>query len=175
MHRTQCDQQPLTIWHKRFGHLNFTGLRRHLAHYNIRYTVNERVCNSCERAKATKHYNFTPKERAKRPYQFIQTGLVGPINPMRFRAERYFFTFTDDNTRITETYTRRRKSKWLKSLKVFYNLVRTCKGLDRPIERLRSDYSSELQSRKVDKWLTKQGITFEPSPLYSQKENGLSE
>lgn len=132
-------------------------------------------CDSCERAKATKHYNRTPRERAKRPYQFIHTDLVGPITPVGFGAQRYFFTFTDDHTRITETYTGRRKSEWLKSVKAFYNLVRTRTGLDQPIERLRSDYGSELQSRKVDKWLTNQGITFEPSAPYSQEENGVSE
>ena len=94
---------------------------------------------------------------------------------MGFEAERYFFTLTDDNTRITETYTGRRKSEWLKSLKAFYNFVRTYTGLDGLIERLRSDYGSELQSRKVDKWLTKQGMTFEPSAPYSQEGNRVSE
>lgn len=60
-------------------------------------------------------------------------------------------------------------------LKAFYNLARTRNKLDRPTERLRSDYGSELQSRKVDKRLTNQGIVFEPSAPYSQEENGVSE
>lgn len=174
IHQTWSVKLPLTIWHKQFGHLNFPALRKHLAHHNICYTNDEHICDSCKRAKATKHYNCTPQERAKRPYQFVYTDLVGPMTPLRFGAKSYFFTFSDDNTRITETYTGRQKSKWLKSLKAFYNLVCTCTGLDRPIERLRSDYESELQSRKVDKWLTKQEITFEPSAPYSQEENGVS-
>ncbi len=66
-------------------------------------------------------------------------------------------------------------SEELKSLKAFYNLVRTCKGLDRLIEKLRSDHGSKLQSRKVDKWLTKQGIIFEPSSPYSQEGNEVSD
>lgn len=133
------------------------------------------MCDSCERSKATKHYNRAPQQRAERAYQFIHTDLVGPITPISFGAEGYFFTFTDDYTRITGTYNAKRKSEWLKSLKEFHNLVRTRSGLDRPIQRLRSDYWSELQSREVDKWLTEQGITFEPSAPYSQEENGVSE
>ncbi len=175
IHQTQSDKLPLTVWHKQFGHLNFPALRKHLAHHNICYTNDECICNSCKRAKATKQYNCMPQERAKRPYQFVHMDLVGPITPVGFGAERYFFTFTDDHTRITETYTGRRKSEWLKSLKAFYNLVCIRTRLDRPIKRLQSDYGSELQSRKVDRWLTKQRITFEPSAPYSQEENGVSE
>ncbi len=155
IHLTQSNNLPLTVWHKRFGHLNFSALKKHLARHNIHYIKDERVCDSCERAKATKHYNRTPQDRAKRAYQFVYINLVGPITPIGFGAERYFFTFTDDHMRITETYTGKRKSEWLKSLKAFYNLVRTRTGLEQPIERLRSDYGSELQSRKVDEWLTK--------------------
>lgn len=91
-------------------------------------TSNGFVCDSCERAKATKHYNRSPQKRAKRPYQYIHTDLVGPITPITpigFRGERYFFTFTDNYTRVTETYTAKKKSKWLKCLKDFYNLART--------------------------------------------------
>lgn len=59
--------------------------------------------------------------------------------------------FTDDNTRITETYTRKRRNKWLKSLKTLYNFVHIYIGLDKSIKRCQSDYGSELLSRKIDK------------------------
>lgn len=72
--------------------------------------------------------------------------LVESITPVGFKAKRYFFMFIDDNIYITETYTRKLKSKWLKNLKVFYNLVCIRTGLDKPIKRLQSDYGSELQS-----------------------------
>lgn len=72
--------------------------------------------------------------------------------------------------------------RWLKTLPFdvkravsYYNLARTRTGRNRPVERRRSDYGTELQSRKVDKWLIKQGIVFEPSAPYSQEENGVSE
>ncbi len=111
VHQTQSDKLPLTIWHKRFGHLNFPALRKNLTQHKICYSNDDRVCNGCERGKATKHYNRTLQESAKRPYQLIHTDLVGPITPIRFGAERYFFMFTDDHTRIFETYTGKRKSE----------------------------------------------------------------
>lgn len=133
---TQNSKLALTVWHKCFGHLNFSALRKHLARHDIHYIEDESVCDSYEKAKATKHYNCTSQERAKRAYQFIHIDLFGPITPMGFGAERYFFMFTNDHTRITETYTGKWKSEWLISLKAFYNLVRTRTDLERPMERL---------------------------------------
>ena len=45
----------------------------------------------------------------------------------------------------------------------------------RPTECLRSDCGSELQSKRVWKWLSKEGIIFKLSAPYSQELNGLSE
>ncbi len=134
-----------------------------------------RVCNICQRPKATKIYNREPKKRPQQSCQFIHTDLVSLINPVGFAVERYFFTFTDDCTRYTETYTGSKKNNWLKCLKVFHSLYRTRSKQNHPIERLRSDYGSELQSHKADDWLEKEGIVFEASASYSQEQNGVSE
>ena len=128
----------------------------------------EIVYDSCQRAKATKIYNCEPQKRADYPYQFIHTHLVGLINPLGFGRERYFFIFTDDFTRHTETYTGIKKSDWFRCLKTFHNLAKTRSKKTRPTEYLRSDYGSELQSKQVDRWLAKEGIIFEPSAPYSQ-------
>lgn len=81
--RLDLAKQPLSTWHKRLGHLNLRSLRQYLKGLNIDYVNNSDnlVCDSCQRAKATKVYNCNPQEKAKRPYQFIHTDLVGPISP----------------------------------------------------------------------------------------------
>lgn len=107
--------------------------------------------------------------------EFVHTDLVGPIKPVAFAGERYFFTFTDDCTRMTETYTGTEKSDWLRCLKTYHSLCRTRSKEEHPIERLRSDYGSELQSHKANDWMQKEGITFETSAPYSQEQNGVSE
>ena len=83
----------------------------------------------------------------------MHTDLVGPINPVGFSGERYFFMFTDDATRMTDTYTGIKKSDWLKCLKAYHSLCKTRSKDDHPIERLRSDYESELQSHKANEWM----------------------
>ena len=167
----------LSTWHKRLGHINFPSLKTFLRRLGIAFNddSNGHLCDSCQRAKAAKVYNREPQKRAQRPYQFIHTDLVGPIKPVGFAGERYFFTFTDDCTRLTETYTGTKKSDWLKCLKTYHSLCRTRSKEEHPIERLRSDYGSELQSHQADDWMQKEGITFEPSAPYSQEQNDVSE
>lgn len=101
--------------------------------------------------------------------------MVRPVNPVGFLGKRYFFTFTDDATRMTDTYTGTKKSDWLKWLKAYHSLCRTCSKDNHPIERLRSDYGSELQSHKADEWIEKEGIIFELLASYSQEQNGVSQ
>lgn len=178
--KTSNSNKPLslTMWHKRLGHLNISSVKQHLNRLDIKYVDDYRdfeFCDSCQRAKAIKTYNQSPQKRAKRAYQYIHTDLVGPINPIGFRGEHYFFTFTNHFLRYIETYTGSNKSDWFKCLKAFHSLCKNRSKERRPVERLRSDYSSELQSKGVDEWLTKEGITFEPSAPYSQEQNGVCE
>ena len=93
---------------------------------------------------------------------------------MGFSGECYFFTFTNDCTRYTITYTGTKKSDWLNCLKTFHSLAKTRTKSKRPIKRICLDYNSELQSKKVQQWLSAEGIILEPSAPYSQEENGVS-
>lgn len=47
---------PLTTWHKRLGHLNLVALRKYLNKPGISFVDDgkDHVCDSCQRAKATK-------------------------------------------------------------------------------------------------------------------------
>ena len=76
---------------------------------------------------------------------------------------------------MTNTYTGTKKSDSLKSLKAYHSLCKTRSKNNHPIEQLRSDYGSELQSHKADEWIEKERITFELSAPYSQEQNGVSE
>lgn len=147
---------PLTTWHKRLGHLNLVVLRKYLNELGILFVDDgkDHVCDSCQRAKATKIYNLEPQERSQHPYQFIYTDLVGPITPTGFSGERYFFTFTDDCTRHTETYTGTKKRDWLQCLKAFHNngknpvrlWLRITKQKGRPMACTRRNHSRAIST-----------------------------
>lgn len=169
---------PLSTWHVRLGHLNIPGLRKYLKRLDISYDddiTESYYCHACELGKATKIYNRIPQERATENFQYIHTDMVGAIKPKGFLDEMYFFTFTCDKTRFTHVYTAKLKSEWLSHLQTYYSLAQNKTQKSKPIARLRTDFGSELRSTKVDEWMLKEGITFEPSAPYSQEQNGVSE
>ena len=53
--------------------------------------------------------------------------------------------------------------------------MQTISGKNWPVNVIRSDFGSELQSALVNQWMQEKGIEFEPSARYSQEQNGLSE
>lgn len=76
---------------------------------------------------------------------------------------------------MIETYKETKKSDFLKSLKIYHNLYRPRFKDKYSIEKLRWDYGLELQSHKTNKYMQKKWITFTPSALYCQEQNGISE
>ncbi len=70
MNQTIDNKLSLIRRYQRLGHLNFTSLRKHLAHHNIVFIDDTEgyVYNSCKKVTATKRYNQTPQQRATKPY-----------------------------------------------------------------------------------------------------------
>ncbi len=91
-----------------------------------------------------KTYNCEPQKKTNRLYQFINTNLVGSINSIDFSSTKYFFIFTNNATRMIEMYTKIKISDWLKCLKTYYSICYIKLKEAYPIERLKSDYESEL-------------------------------
>lgn len=118
---------PITTWYKRLGHTNFASLKGYLKRLGVSYIDDSEghICDSCQRAKATKFYNWELQKRSQQPYQFIYTNFVGSINLIGFLGKWYFFTFTDDCTKYMETYTGLKKSDWLRYIKIFHSLCCT--------------------------------------------------
>ena len=57
---------PIAICHKRLGHTNFASVRRYLKPLGVDSVddAEGHICDSCQRAKATKVYNHDPKKRS---------------------------------------------------------------------------------------------------------------
>lgn len=136
----------LFIWHKRLGHSNFFLLKTHLSLLNIKFNnnIDRYIYNSYLQAKVTKIYHQNPQKQWSKPYQFMHTNLVGAINFVGFLGKKYFFTFINSFTKITESYTKTKNSNWLNYLRIYHSLCKTKSKEDYPIERFKSDYKLEL-------------------------------
>ncbi len=146
-------KDELTLWNKQMEHIGVDALRKYLSRLGISYIddiATGSYCDTCQLAKATKQYNRIPRARPITKYSEIHTDLVGPITPYSFQGKKYLFIFTDGATRETKSYTGSEKKEWFLHLKAYYSQAQTILGKDRPVNIVRSDFGSELQSALVD-------------------------
>ena len=94
------------LWHCRYGHLNFKGLRT-LLHKNMvrglpMLKASSKVCDDCMVGK--QHREAMPKKSlwmASKKLQLVYAYICGPISPESNSGKRYVITFIDDYSRKT--------------------------------------------------------------------------
>ena len=132
-------------------------------------------CESCVYAKATR--KAIPKEaegnRAKAFGEEVHSDLWGPAPVETKGKKRYYITFTDDKTRLTNIYLLAKKNNAFESYKDYEAWCRT--QLDVPVKTLHSDQGGEYLGKEFVLHLnskgTKQKLTIHDTP----QQNGVAE
>jgi len=195
----------INMWHRRFAHLNHQDLRRLLESSGERITdldvepvtdpmdyeppitpvqpVNKlekprwetpRLCPTCVHTKQQQHVIRTKASRTSTPFELVHSDLCGPMKHSIGGAQ-YYIIYIDDCTRYTEVYFLITKTAEEISAKFqHYRAWVEAQGFH--IKRFRSDNGSGEYSNSVFLGLLgEKGITFEPSPPYTQHKNGTAE
>ena len=92
------------LWHQRFGHLHFGGLKELVKKGMVRdLPSSEYESSFCEGCVLGKHvrqpFQKQAGYRAKGILETIHSDICGPITPESFSGKRYFITFIDDYSR----------------------------------------------------------------------------
>jgi transposase InsO family protein len=173
-----CVEDMTWLWHLRFGHLNFGGLRQ-LSNKRMVKNIphidhSDKLCEGCVLGKHPR--NFFPKEtsyRAKKVLELVRIDICGPITPNSLGKHRYFIIFIDDFSRRTWVYFLKEKSETFfvfKKFKVFIeNLSGEC------IKTLRSDRGGEFTSKEFINFCEQKGIRRFLTAPYSPQQNGVTE
>jgi hypothetical protein len=97
-------QNPSVLWHRRFGHLSYKGLRtlqwRHMVHGLPTFSAPTITCTDCLNGK--QHREVMPKHskwRANQKLELIHADICGPISPESNSGKRYILCFIDDFSR----------------------------------------------------------------------------
>jgi transposase InsO family protein len=149
-----CIEDMTWLWHLRFGHLNFGGLKQ-LSNKRMVKNIphidhSDKLCEGCVLGKHPR--NSFPKEssyRAKKVLELVHTDICGPITPNSLGKHRYFITFIDDFSRRT----------WVYFLKEF----------------VRSDRDGEFTSKEFVNFCEQKGIRRFLTTPYSPQQNGVAE
>jgi transposase InsO family protein len=170
-------KEPWTVlaWHHRRGHINPVALRKHLPD-NIKFNPNmdKLVCDICSETKQKAKIVCTPQSRATTPFELIHSDICGPIKSS-IGGAYYYLIYIDDFTRYVYIYFLATKTSAEIIIKFeHYNALVKKQG--HRIKRFRCDHGTSEYANKVF-WsiLGQNGISFKPSPPYTQHKNGVSE
>ncbi|CAN1222821.1 Retrovirus-related Pol polyprotein from transposon TNT 1-94 [Linum grandiflorum] len=173
-----CVTEDNWLWHLRFGHLNFGGLKllgqKKMVHGLPIINHPEQLCEGCLVGKQFR--TSFPKEslsRAKAPLELVHTDRCGPITPTSLGKNKYFLLFIDDYSRKTWVYFLKEKSETFEAFKKFKALVEKESG--RYIKALRSDRGGEYMSDNFRRFCEEHGIRRFLSVPRSPQQNGVVE
>ncbi|KAL0546348.1 hypothetical protein IC582_016256 [Cucumis melo] len=144
-----CLEDPNWIWHLRFRHLNFDGLRLLAKKDMVKgmpYVKHpDQFCEGCLYGKQSrKSFPQESSLRARRPLELVHTDLCGSIKPSSFGKNNYFLLFINDFGRKNWVYFVKEKPEVFDMFKRFKALVEKESGYY--IKALRSDRGGEFTS-----------------------------
>lgn len=165
-------------WHARFGHINFTALRKMGREQLVRgLPAVSQVDQLCEACLAGKHRR-TPfpqqaQQRSLEPLQLLHGDLCGPISPPTPSGNRYFLLLVDDYSRFM----------WLSLLPSKDGAAAAIKRIQAAAERksgkklraLRTDRGGEFLVHHFADYCAELGVRRETTAPYSPQQNGVVE
>lgn len=171
---------PMSVWHKRLGHLNQKGmfvLGGGNQCVGVVFQNDNNVPGSCVACVTGKmHVSSFPSAsgtRAAEPLNLIHSDVCGPMQVSSWGGARYLLTFTDDNTRKTFGYLMKNKSEVSTHFITFKNMVEKQTGLH--IKILRTDNGTEYCNSNLSNFLTKEGIIHQTTVRFCPEQNGVAE
>ncbi|KAL0356305.1 UNVERIFIED_CONTAM: Retrovirus-related Pol polyprotein from transposon TNT 1-94 [Sesamum radiatum] len=173
-----CINNSSWIWHMRFGHLNFEGLKM-LGEKNMVRGVPKinhpnQLCEACLLGKhARKSFPKETLSRATKPLQLVHADVCGPFNPQSFGKSSYFILFIDDFTRKTWVYFLKHKSEAFEIFKRFKTRVEKESGFE--IKALRTDRGGEFTSNEFKAFCELHGIRRPMTVPRTLQQNGVAE
>ncbi|RVW63624.1 Retrovirus-related Pol polyprotein from transposon TNT 1-94 [Vitis vinifera] len=164
------------LWHCRYGHLSFKGLRtlqyKEMVRGLPQLKASSKVCTDCMVGK--QHRDAIPKRslwRASQRLQLVHADICGPIKPVSNSKKRYLII--DDYSRKVWIYFLTEKSEAFTTFKNYKNLVEKETGAF--ICCLRTDRGGEFTSLEFNAFCKTNGISRQLTAAYTPQQNGVAE
>lgn len=167
-----------SLWHKRFGHANFTSLKQlnklELVENMPDICDNGCICNICQLGKQTRlPFPKNQSRRSTKKLELIHSDVCGPMRTPTLSGSKYFMLFIDDLTRMCWVYFLKIKLEVADVFQKFKNLVEN--ESDCKIKAIRSDNGTEYYCNQFDKFCDDMGIKHQLTVPYSPQQNGVCE
>lgn len=169
------------LWHRRFGHIGGTGLKKILIAGMVKgmdleqkAVRGDHVCEPCMIGKQTRMpFVEMPLPRSTRPLELIHSDVCGAMTPAAWNGKRYFLSFTDDYTHFSAVYFLNTKDEVLEMFKTYVAMAEN--HFDSRISRSCCDNGGEYVGHKFRDFCKVKGIQIEFTVPYTPQQNGVSE
>jgi transposase InsO family protein len=180
--RNQRRLNSLALWHRRFAHLHPVALKKAIKSTG---TGNEpsptftdessNFCEICVRSKHQQEFTRTSVPRSTQPFELVHSDLCGPFTTLTLGGASYYIIYIDDCTCWTEVFLLIGKSG-AEIRGKFRHYKAWVENQGYRIKRFRCNNGrGEFNNTDFFEILSENGITYEPSPPYTQHKNGTSE
>lgn len=169
----------LQLWHRRYGHLNYKGLRT-LKFQNMVKGIpylNTQEADKCVSCLVGKQHRKSMRKksmwRASRKLQLVHSDICGPISPTSNSGKRYILTFIDDFSRKIWIYFLSLKSEAFVCFKNFKSLAE--RESKEALVCLRTDRGGEFTSNEFNVYCEEAGISRQLTTAFTPQQNGVAE
>ncbi|GBE87024.1 hypothetical protein SCP_1002700 [Sparassis crispa] len=174
------DSDSWESWHRRYGHLGFTGLEKLYKENLVEgLTVDENSmpltqCEACVQAKqARRAYPKEVEDRSQMPGELTHSDVWGPARVVSIAGSHYYISFTDDCTQRCQVLFMKHKSEAFEKLKEYLTFIERRFGHLPKIVRV--DNGSEYINKNLKGWCREKGIELQTTAPYSPSQNGVAE
>ena len=167
--------QNWETWHKRFGHIGYSGLQYMLDKnlvkgFNVDINSPKPDCIACTEAKQSVEPFDEPSQRETEPGDLTHIDLWGKYDTTSINGNRYFLLMVDDSTRFITTEFIKEKKEAAQKVKNY--LIKLISHNKKP-KAIRLDRGKEFLN--VTAWCQEQGIEIQMTAPYSPSQNGVAE
>ena len=164
-------------WHRRFGHVGYSGLQRLLdgnmvEGFNVDRDTPKPDCIACTEAK--QHVQPFPKstDRKMEPGELTHIDLWGKYDVRSVNGNQYYILFVDDAKRYTTLGYLKSKSDAVQQV---INYLTCLKTQGRKPMAIQIDRGKEFINEKLERWCNENGIVIRLTAPYSPSQNGVAE
>lgn len=169
----------LVDWHRRLGHLGFSGMQKLKTSCDgLNYSGSKeslRGCVSCAEGKLARKAFAGAKTEINTTglLELLHMDVCGPMETKSLGGAKYFLTIIDDFSRKVFVSFLTEKSAVVDVFRTFKAMVEN--ECNRKIKRLRSDNGTEFVNSSMAKICSESGIVHETTVPYTPEHNGVAE
>jgi transposase InsO family protein len=167
-------------WHKRYGHVAYSGLQRLNRESLVDgMTIDENSpmpqCEACIQAKQTcDPFPSATENRSETLGELTHSDVWGPAPTDSVGGSRYFISFIDDCSRRCNIEFMKKKSQTMEKVMQYITHLKNRWDSKRP-KFLRVNNGTEYINEGLMTWCKNQGIELQRTAPYSPEQNGAPE